>query len=149
MKKKKVNGESVEGGFREVGGGGDGGGGLKWTKGGSRKGSPRGSLSPTFNFRQSKELVTSPPCLISRRGPWEEDARDQLRTSSRALNGRFSRIYGPSSRFPFDLIAAIELRENHCLSCTVLQEIGIPVSRNRAKIEPLFQRFETVSFEKR
>ena len=43
--------------------------GLKWTKGGSRKGGPRGTLSSTFNFRQSKELVTSPPCLTSRRGP--------------------------------------------------------------------------------
>ena len=27
--------------------------------GGSRKGGPPGSLSPTFNFRQSEKLVTS------------------------------------------------------------------------------------------
>lgn len=47
-----------------------------WTfemDGGSRKGGPRGSLSPTFNFRQSEKLVTSLQCLTSRRGPWEED----------------------------------------------------------------------------
>lgn len=56
------------------GGGSDGGGGrLKWANGGSRKGGPRASLSPTFNFRQSEKLVTSLQCLTSRRGPWEED----------------------------------------------------------------------------
>lgn len=115
------------------GGGGDGGGGrLKWTNGGSRKGGPRGSLSPTFNFRQSEKLVTSLQCLTSRRGPWEED---QPRTSSRALNRRFSRIYSPSSRFPFDLIAAIEPVRT-TVSPTVLQKI-----ENRVKIEVFRLKF--------